>query len=154
MCSALRPPNLVVCDLGCGSGDNTLIFLSEVISASGGHNMVGVQFFLNDLPGNDFNYIFGSLGNFKESIAAEHKGGTTPQFYIAGLPGSYYTSLFPSQSVHLFHSSYCLHWRSRVCLELLLYLQLLSFYNHQRSKISVFLLFSFLMVSMSTQNLT
>ena len=154
ICSAVLPPKLVVADLGCSSGENTLIFVSEVIKAMSDHQQLEVQFFLNDLPGNDFNYIFGSLGNFKESIAAEHKGGTTPQFYIAGLPGSYYTRLFPSQSVHLFHSSYCLHWRSRVCLELLLYLQLLSFYNHQRSKISVFLLFSFLMVSMSTQNLT
>ena len=74
VCSALRPPNLVVCDLGCGSGDNTLIFLSEVISASGGHNMVGVQFFLNDLPGNDFNRIFQSVEQFKNSFTAHHKG--------------------------------------------------------------------------------
>ena len=122
ICSAVLTPKLVVADLGCSSGENTLIFVSEVIKAMSDHQQLEVQFFLNDLPGNDFNYIFGSLGNFKESIAAEHKGGTPPQFYIAGLPGSYYTRLFPSQSVHLFHSSYCLHWRSRVCLELLLYL--------------------------------
>ncbi|MCH1922309.1 class I SAM-dependent methyltransferase, partial [Shewanella sp. A3A] len=25
-----------------------------------------------------------------------------------------YTRLFPCQSVHLFHSSYCLHWRSQM----------------------------------------
>ena len=114
MCSALRPPNLVVCDLGCGSGDNTLIFLSEVISASGGHNMVGVQFFLNDLPGNDFNRIFQSVEQFKNSFTAHHKGERLLPFYIAGLSGSYYTRLFPSQSVHLFHSSYSLHWQSQV----------------------------------------
>ncbi|KAG2610501.1 hypothetical protein PVAP13_4KG193800 [Panicum virgatum] len=117
VCSALRPPNLVVCDLGCGSGDNTLIFLSEVISASGGHNMVGVQFFLNDIPGNDFNRIFQSVEQFKNSFTAHHKGERLLPFYIAGLSGSYYTRLFPSQSVHLFHSSYSLHWQSQGLVE-------------------------------------
>ncbi|RLM55218.1 anthranilate O-methyltransferase 1-like [Panicum miliaceum] len=114
VCSALLPPNLVVCDLGCGSGDNTLIFLSEVINASSGHNMVGIQFFLNDLPGNDFNHIFQSVERFKNSVTTHHKGERLLPFYIAGIPGSYYTRLFPSQSVHLFHSSYSLHWHSQL----------------------------------------
>ncbi|KAF8667888.1 hypothetical protein HU200_052513 [Digitaria exilis] len=115
LCSAVLPRNLVVVDLGCSSGENTLIFVSEVINTlTMSDRQVEVQFFLNDLPGNDFNYVFRSLGKFEESIAAEHKGGTPPRFYIAGMPGSYYTRLFPSQSVHLFHSSYCLQWRSRI----------------------------------------
>ncbi|PUZ61559.1 hypothetical protein GQ55_4G285900 [Panicum hallii var. hallii] len=97
VCSALLPPNLVVCDLGWGSA---------------GHNMVGIQFFLNDLPGNDFNHIFQSVERFKNSVTTHHKGERLLPFYIAGLSGSYYTRLFPSQSVHLFHSSYSLHWHS------------------------------------------
>jgi hypothetical protein len=32
------------------------------------------------------------------------------------LPGSYYTRIFPSESVHLFHSLFCLQWRSQVCI--------------------------------------
>ncbi|WVZ80037.1 hypothetical protein U9M48_027552 [Paspalum notatum var. saurae] len=114
LCSVVQPPpgNLVVADLGCSSGENTLIFVSEVINTIRGYPLE-VQFFLNDLPGNDFNYTFRSLENFKKSVVAEHQGGTPPPFYISGLPGSYYTRLFPSQSVHLFHSSYCLHWRSQ-----------------------------------------
>ncbi|CAN6164426.1 unnamed protein product [Urochloa humidicola] len=112
VCSAFLRQNLVVCDLGCGSGDNTLIFLSEVINASSGHNVVGIQFFLNDLPGNDFNRVFRSVEWFKNSITAYHKGERRLPFYIAGLSGSY-SMLFPSQSVHLFHSSYSLHWHSQ-----------------------------------------
>jgi hypothetical protein len=79
-----------------------------------GHNMVGIQFFLNDLPGNDFNHIFQSVERFKNSVTTHHKGERLLPFYIAGLSGSYYTRLFPSQSVHLFHSSYSLHWYSQV----------------------------------------
>ncbi|CAL5037800.1 unnamed protein product [Urochloa decumbens] len=115
VCSAFLRQNLVVCDLGCGSGDNTaLIFLSEVINASSGHNVVGIQFFLNDLPGNDFNHVFQSVERFKNSVTAYQNGERGFPFYIAGLSGSYYTRLFPSQSVHLFHSSYSLHWHSQL----------------------------------------
>ncbi|XP_044969566.1 anthranilate O-methyltransferase 1-like [Hordeum vulgare subsp. vulgare] len=118
----LLQPAMIVVDLGCSSGQNTLTFVSKVIKVIGRdiggeskRNPVELQFFLNDLPGNDFNHVFGSLERFKKMTAAEHKENTlVPPFYIAGLPGSYYTRLFPRQSCHLFHSSYCLHWRSQV----------------------------------------
>ncbi|KAM3364395.1 hypothetical protein ACQJBY_014624 [Aegilops geniculata] len=122
VCMDLHQPAMTAVDLGCSSGQNTLLFVSKVIKVVGRDsdeklrcNPVELQFFLNDLPGNDFNYVFRSLERFKESITARHKGNTLlPPFYIAGLPGSYYTRLFPRQSCHLFHSSYCLHWLSRV----------------------------------------
>lgn len=116
----LLHPTMTVVDLGCSSGENTLLFVSNVIEAICCNcdklrgNLVELQFFLNDLPGNDFNHVFQSLERFKESIAVNHKRETLPPFYIAGLPSSYYTKLFPRQSVHLFHSSYCLHWRSEL----------------------------------------
>ncbi|CAM0906988.1 unnamed protein product [Alopecurus aequalis] len=114
----LLHPTMTVVDLGCSSGQNTLIFVSKVIEGiklQSSCNPVELQVFLNDLPGNDFNHVFRSLERFRESTAAEHKESTLLHpFYIAGLPGSYYSRLFPRQSCHLFHSSYCLHWRSRV----------------------------------------
>nr|XP_045088630.1 anthranilate O-methyltransferase 1 isoform X2 [Aegilops tauschii subsp. strangulata] len=118
----LHQPVMTAVDLGCSSGKNTLFFVSKVIKVLGHDsdeksrcNPVELQFFLNGLPGNNFNHVFRSLERFKESITARHKENTPlPPFYIAGLPGSYYTRLFPRQSCHLFHSSFCLHWRSRV----------------------------------------
>ncbi|TVU11857.1 hypothetical protein EJB05_45466 [Eragrostis curvula] len=112
---------MVIVDLGCSSGPNTLHFISEVISTISRHcNELGqsqdnleLQFFLNDLPGNDFNNLFGLFEQFKKLTATKHMGETLPPYYISGSPGSYYTRLFPRQSVHLFHSLFCLQWRSQ-----------------------------------------
>jgi anthranilate O-methyltransferase len=112
-----RRSTMVVADLGCSSGPNTLSFISEVIGAVRSctrkseeeRRAVEVQFFLNDLPGNDFNLVFRSLEQFEDL-----GGKDTPPFYVAGLPRSYYRKLFPSRSVHFFHSSYSLMWRSKV----------------------------------------
>uniref|UniRef100_A0A0D3GET1 Uncharacterized protein n=1 Tax=Oryza barthii TaxID=65489 RepID=A0A0D3GET1_9ORYZ len=123
VCMALHPRAMIVADLGCSVGANTLLFVSDVINtvADAQHHdelrchPMELQFFLNDLSGNDFNQVFKSVKQFTKSIAASHpKGVALPPFYISGLPGSYYTRLFPCQSVHLFHSSYCLHWRSQM----------------------------------------
>ncbi|KAK1682462.1 hypothetical protein QYE76_043310 [Lolium multiflorum] len=112
---------MVVADLGCSSGPNTLLFVSEVIGVIRANNRksedacaVDVQFFLNDLPGNDFKILFRSLEHYDNLRG----GNEPPSYYIAGLPGSYYRKLFPRESVHLFHSSYALHWRSKVPEEL------------------------------------
>uniref|UniRef100_A0A453PU45 Benzoate carboxyl methyltransferase n=1 Tax=Aegilops tauschii subsp. strangulata TaxID=200361 RepID=A0A453PU45_AEGTS len=117
----LLHPTMTIVDLGCSSGGNTLLFVSNVIEAVSHHlEKIGghpaeLQFFLNDLPSNDFNRVFRSVQRFKNSIGmGRHKGEEIPAFFITGLPSSYYTRLLPRSSVHLFHSSYCLHWRSRL----------------------------------------
>ncbi|VAI11509.1 unnamed protein product [Triticum turgidum subsp. durum] len=106
---------MVVADLGCSSGPNTLLVVSEVLGAFASRcekKPVHVQFFLNDLPSNDFNLVFRSLELFTKG-----KGATWPPYYIAGLPGSFYARLFPDRSVHLFYS-YCLMIRSKVPADL------------------------------------
>ncbi|KAJ4793874.1 S-adenosyl-L-methionine-dependent methyltransferase superfamily protein [Rhynchospora pubera] len=115
----LLPEKMVVADLGCSSGPNTFLVLTEVVKIIGKQcKQMGLQlpemlFFLNDLPGNDFNNIFQSLDSLEDSVRGDKDAATVP-YFVAGLPGSFYDRLFPSHSVHLFHSSNSLHWLSQV----------------------------------------
>ncbi|XP_038978997.1 anthranilate O-methyltransferase 3-like [Phoenix dactylifera] len=113
------PESMVVADLGCSSGPNTFHVVFEAIdivddqSRRLGRPPPEILFFLNDLPGNDFNSIFQSLEVHEEKLK-EEKQEWIPPFYVVGVPGSFYGRLFPSRSVHFFHSSYCLMWLSQV----------------------------------------
>ncbi|WOK99882.1 hypothetical protein Cni_G08594 [Canna indica] len=71
----LLPKRMVVVDLGCSSALNTLLFLSQVLGIVGDlrqglkqTNSPEIQFFLNDLPANDFNNIFRFLDKFQKQI--------------------------------------------------------------------------------------
>ncbi|KAJ4817702.1 S-adenosyl-L-methionine-dependent methyltransferases superfamily protein [Rhynchospora pubera] len=115
---SLLPEKMVVADLGCSSGPNAFLVLTEVMKIIGKQcQQMGVQppemqLFLSDLPGNDFNTLFRLLDDFEECMKAE-KDASSVLHFVAGLPGSFYGRLFPSQSVHLFHSSNSLHWISQ-----------------------------------------
>ncbi|CAI0392357.1 unnamed protein product [Linum tenue] len=116
--SSFSGRNLAIADLGCASGPNTLFTVSELIKALDkasrklGHVSLEFQVFLNDLPGNDFNNVFRSLHGFTEEMKQE-LGIELPMFFN-GVPGSFYGKLLPSDSLHFIHSSYSLHWLSRV----------------------------------------
>lgn len=118
--TSLLPKTMIIADLGCAAGPHSLHFISTVISIivelckSSGDDFVELQFFLNDLPSNDFNELFRSTDKFKRPNSTGETAHLPPLYYIMGLPESYYNRLFPRESVHLFHSSYCLHWRSQV----------------------------------------
>ncbi|KAI9100854.1 hypothetical protein K1719_024216 [Acacia pycnantha] len=115
--------SLVIADLGCSSGPNTFIVVSEVIKTVEklrqelNHQSLEYQVFLNDLPSNDFNSIFRSLDNFKEKLNPEMVSVFGPCF-LAGVPGSFYGRLFPTKSLHFVHSSYSLQWLSQVLLNI------------------------------------
>ncbi|KAJ4717090.1 Carboxyl methyltransferase [Melia azedarach] len=107
-----------VADLGCSSGPNTALVISEILDTvheickQVNHKLPEFQMFLNDLPGNDFNTLFRSLPAFYQQ--RKIKGNSSESCFIAGVPGSFYGRLFPSRSIHFMHSSYSLHWLSKV----------------------------------------
>ncbi|CAL9150427.1 unnamed protein product, partial [Musa hybrid cultivar] len=117
---SLLPERMAVVDLGCSSGPNTLEVVSEVLDvigklrrSLGRQEMQEILFFLNDLPGNDFNHVFRSLGDYKRKVE-EEKGKLLVPYYVVGVPGSFYGRLFPCRSVHFFNASCCLNWLSQV----------------------------------------
>ncbi|XP_043692885.1 S-adenosyl-L-methionine:benzoic acid/salicylic acid carboxyl methyltransferase 2-like [Telopea speciosissima] len=116
------PQCLCIADLGCSSGPNTLLVITEIINAIEsarsrlGNPSLEYQVALNDLPGNDFNTIFKSLPALYEKFKKE-KGDQFGPCFISGLPGSFLGRLFPSKSLHFVHSSYSVHWLSQVPLE-------------------------------------
>ncbi|KAL2322140.1 hypothetical protein Fmac_026519 [Flemingia macrophylla] len=103
-----------VVDLGCSSGPNTLIFVSNVLNIMGNDGLnlqsVSLQIYLNDLFGNDFNTIFKLFPDFYQGIS----GGNFATCFIHATPGNFYGRLYPDNYIHVFHSCYALHWLSQV----------------------------------------
>ncbi|KAL1128459.1 hypothetical protein V6Z11_A13G249500 [Gossypium hirsutum] len=120
MLSKMVPvPCIKVADLGCASGPNTFFPTCEIVDIvtriyrEAHCESPELQMFLNDLPQNDFNTVFKSVPSFNGRpyfIA----GVTGKPCFVAGVAGSFYQRLFPSKSSHFVHSSYSLHWLSKV----------------------------------------
>nr|GEV07044.1 salicylate carboxymethyltransferase-like [Tanacetum cinerariifolium] len=116
------PKTLVMADLGCSSGPNTLLVGSMVIDAVAKTSLeMGllapeVQINLNDLPTNDFNTIFSALHDFQENTTIEEiiDDHHPPTCYFTGVPGSFFSRLFPANTLHFVHSSYSLQWLSQL----------------------------------------
>ncbi|KAK6939494.1 SAM dependent carboxyl methyltransferase [Dillenia turbinata] len=114
------PDRVGVADLGCSSGPNCLLALSEILDTIFGvcNNMnrptPEIIAYLNDLPGNDFNSIFGLLPAFHQTLK-EEKGSDFGPCFLSGMPGSFYGRLLPRNTLHFVHSSSGLHWLSQIC---------------------------------------
>ncbi|XP_039123540.1 jasmonate O-methyltransferase-like [Dioscorea cayenensis subsp. rotundata] len=97
------PKVMTIADLGCSSGPNTLVAVSDAIDAVESvckelnqKSLPEIHIMLNDLPSNDFNGLIGSFEDFKRSHPC----------FISVAPGSFYGRLFPTQTIHfcpLFH---------------------------------------------------
>ncbi|XP_030478691.2 7-methylxanthosine synthase 1-like [Cannabis sativa] len=125
----ILPDCMRIADLGCSSGPNSLAITSYILEAimsssqflSHHHqNPLTFQVFLNDLLENDFNTIFQSLSSFYEDLKKKEKKNEKrdefidPLCFVMAMPGSFYGRLFPNNFIHFFHSSYSLHWLSKV----------------------------------------
>ncbi|XP_048496680.1 S-adenosyl-L-methionine:benzoic acid/salicylic acid carboxyl methyltransferase 3-like isoform X2 [Beta vulgaris subsp. vulgaris] len=111
---------LCIADLGCSSSEeNNLSVVYGLVDTIDkarrelGHGPQEYQIYLNDLPGNDFNTVFGSVTRFKDKLK-EKMGDDFGDCFVNGVPGSFYGRLFPTNSLHFVHSSTSLHWLSQV----------------------------------------
>lgn len=122
-----------VADLGCASSHSSILAIESILEAAKrkytileSHPLPEFQVYFNDLPSNDFNSLFGRLtpqftsgsisSNTTLTMTGTVEGGnqvSVPYFY-AGVPGSFYRRLFPSDSLHFVHSSCALHWLSKI----------------------------------------
>ncbi|KAK8985945.1 hypothetical protein V6N11_037664 [Hibiscus sabdariffa] len=120
MFSETAPTCVKVADLGCSSGPNTFMTISQVIDTIHGIctqqqlKLPEFEVILNDLPENDFNSVFKSVPGFIERLEKEKGDMMQERCYISGIAGSFYHRLFPTRSLHFVHSSYSLHWLSMV----------------------------------------
>lgn len=116
-----------IADLGCSSGPNSLLSISNIVDTIQNlcpdldRPVPELRVSLNDLPSNDFNYIFASLPEFydrinnkNEGLGFGREGGES--CFVSAVPGSFYGRLFPRRSLHFVHSSSSLHWLSQVCI--------------------------------------
>ncbi|KAL5058870.1 hypothetical protein RYX36_030474 [Vicia faba] len=104
-----------ITDLGCSSGPNTLLSISNIldmihnINMKLNHGKPVFQVYLNDVFENDFNTIFNLLPDFYQQVKEKNVG----ECFISATPGSFYGRLFPNNYIDFFHSSYSLHWLSQ-----------------------------------------
>ncbi|XP_057549868.1 S-adenosyl-L-methionine:benzoic acid/salicylic acid carboxyl methyltransferase 1-like [Amaranthus tricolor] len=117
-----QPPTkaIRIADLGCSSSEkNSLIVIFDLIQTIDNirrrfkQDPKEYQIYLNDLPGNDFNTLFGSITNFEDRLL-EQIGDDFGHCFVNGVPGSFYGRIFPTNTMNFVHSSSSLHWLSQV----------------------------------------
>ncbi|XP_041014617.1 loganic acid O-methyltransferase-like [Juglans microcarpa x Juglans regia] len=98
-----------IADLGCSVGPNTFASVQTIIEATEltfktqilENKPPEFQVFFNDHVGNDFNTLFKALPLDR-------------QYMAVGVPGSFHGRLFPKASMNFMHSSFALHWLTKV----------------------------------------
>lgn len=111
--SSCTSNTIKIADFGCSMGPNTFLAIQCIIEAihlklektlhddQNPKKALEFQVFFNDQNDNDFNTLFTTLPTPKD-------------YFAAGVPGSFHSRVFPTATLHIAHSSYALHWLSRV----------------------------------------
>ena len=95
-----------IADLGCANGLNSVPLLSSCIKLIRSINpAMPIVIYLNDLPENDFNLALKNVTNGLSEF---------PKVHTFCRPGSFYTELFPEDSLDLCFSVCSLHWVSEL----------------------------------------
>ncbi|GAA0159458.1 methyltransferase [Lithospermum erythrorhizon] len=93
-----------IADFGCSTGPNTFFSMQNIVEAIRSNlrdHAPDFFIFFNDLVGNDFNTLFRNLPPKRT-------------YYVASLPGSFYSRLLPEASLHIANCSTSLHWLSKI----------------------------------------
>lgn len=107
---ATRP--IRIADFGCSSGGNTIDYAKLVVAGMKQKRGVvarDIQYFFSDQHTTDFNCLFQLMKPLSMDTSYPEL-----QFYAAGVPGSFYTRLFPDASLDFAISIHAVHWLSRV----------------------------------------
>ncbi|CAN6336554.1 unnamed protein product [Urochloa humidicola] len=108
-----RPASLAIADLGCATGPNALLMVSDAVEAVLAESSKKkpsnspppqLHVFLNDLPANDFNAVFRLLPSSPLAAAG---------CLVSAWPGSFYGRLFPDACLDCVVSSSSLHFLSK-----------------------------------------
>lgn len=124
---------LCLADLGCSSGLNTISNITAVHDdvsrryAASGCSVPPAMAFFSDLPSNDFNSLFRLLAPPESlKLAAADAAASSPTsestkllwnrpgLVAAGVPGTFYNSLFPDKMLHVVMAIFAVHWISEV----------------------------------------
>src|SRR4051794_1957223 len=102
MYEGLKPDYIMIAEMGCSSGPNALLVVSQILDIIDEHSrrinricpQLGV--FLNDLPENDFNALFSLVPSFDKAME-ETKGSNFRPCFVSGIPKSFYGRVFPDK---------------------------------------------------------
>ncbi|XP_058208741.1 loganic acid O-methyltransferase-like [Rhododendron vialii] len=106
------PKTFRIADFGCSTGPNTFFAMKNIIEAvmlkhqstletNLQKNTPEFHVSFNDQVDNDFNTLFKTLP-------------LNRPYFAVGVPGSFHCQFLPEASLHIAHSSYALHWLSKV----------------------------------------
>ncbi|XP_010528477.1 PREDICTED: probable S-adenosylmethionine-dependent methyltransferase At5g37990 [Tarenaya hassleriana] len=102
-----------IADFGCSVGPNTFDVVQTIVETvkrryeqqniREAQKHLEFHVFFNDQSNNDFNTLF------KNRFLSVCK-----PYFIAGVPGSFYDRVLPRNTINIGHTSYTLHWLSKI----------------------------------------
>lgn len=116
----MTPKCVMVAELGCGIGPNSLKLIPELVEFTyeqyreiDKNEIPHIKIFLNDLYFNDFNNISMSLPTFLNDLQNE-RCDDLGLLSISMTPGCYQRRVFPDNFFHFVHCANSAHWLTKV----------------------------------------
>lgn len=98
-----------IADLGSSTGLNSCRAFKPALERFRSASAASVVVYHTDLPENHWGILFSTLNTSSESY------GTVPDVYPCAIGRSFYSQLFPNNSIDISFASCAFHWLSRPC---------------------------------------